>query len=76
VTAKGLTGGWTNQGNILNGHIHRDSSAPDGKDKQAIDYEVLSYLIQLYGSSQGQRLHDQLRSMARQTGWQVGCQAM
>ena len=67
VTAKGLTGGWTNQGNILNGHIHRDSSAPDGKDKQAIDYEVLSYLIQLYGSSQGQRLHDQLRGMARQT---------
>ena len=51
----------------MNGHTHRDSSAPNGKDKQAIDYEVLSYLIQLYGSTQGQRLHDQLRGMARQT---------
>jgi sucrose phosphorylase len=51
----------------LNGHTHRDSSAPHGKDNQAIDYEVLSYLIQLYGSSQGQRLHEQLRSMARET---------
>ena len=51
----------------MNGHTHRDSSAPHGKDNQAIDYEVLSYLIQLYGSSQGQRLHEQLRSMARET---------
>ena len=51
----------------MNGLTHRDSSAPYGKDKQAIDYEVLSYLIQLYGSSQGQRLHDQLRAIARQT---------
>ena len=51
----------------MNGHTHHDSAASYSRDKQAIDYEVLSYLIQLYGSTQGQRLHDQLRSMARQT---------
>lgn len=51
----------------MNGHTHHDSAEPYSRDKQAIDYEVLSYLIQLYGSTQGQRLHDQLRSMARQT---------
>ena len=66
MEAEGLAGGWINQGTQLNGHTHRDASAPYGKDKQAIDYEVLSYLIQLYGSSQGQRLHEQLRSMARE----------
>ena len=30
-------------------------------DKGSIDYDVLAYLIQLYGSAQGQRLHQDLR---------------
>ena len=34
---------------------------------EAIDYEVMSYLIQLYGTAQGQRMHQDLREMASQT---------
>ena len=36
-------------------------------DIEAIDYEVVSYLIQLYGTEQGQRMHQDLREMASQT---------
>ena len=36
-------------------------------DIEAIDYEVMSYLIQLYGTEQGQRMHQDLREMASQT---------
>ena len=34
---------------------------------EAIDYEVMSYLIQLYGTEQGQHMHQDLREMASQT---------
>ncbi len=36
-------------------------------DIKAIDYEVMSYLIQLYGTEQGQRMHQDLREIASQT---------
>ncbi len=36
-------------------------------DKGSIDYDVLAYLIQLYGSAQGQRLHQDLRQKALDT---------
>ena len=41
--------------------------APAHVDIEAIDYEVMSYLIQLYGTAQGQRMHQDLREMASQT---------
>lgn len=46
----------------------RDQPAPD---KQAVDYEVQSYLIQLYGTDQGQRLHQHLRDLASRTAAQL-----
>ena len=41
---------------------------------EAIDYEVMSYLIQLYGTEQGQRMHQDLREMASQTAGAVAKQ--
>ena len=41
---------------------------------EAIDYEVMSYLIQLYGTEQGQRMHLDLREMASQTASAVAKQ--
>ena len=41
---------------------------------EAIDYEVMSYLIQLYGTEQGQRMHQDLRQMASQTAGAVAKQ--
>ena len=43
-------------------------------DIEAIDYEVMSYLIQLYGTEQGQRMHQDLREMASQTAGAVAKQ--
>ena len=41
---------------------------------EAIDYEVMSYLIQLYGTEQGQRMHQDLRQMASRTAGAVAKQ--
>lgn len=41
---------------------------------EAIDYEVMSYLIQLYGTEQGQRMHQDLREMASQAAGAVAKQ--
>lgn len=43
-------------------------------DIEAIDYEVMSYLIQLYGTEQGQRMHQDLREMASQAAGAVAKQ--
>ena len=41
---------------------------------EAIDYEVMSYLIQLYGTEQGQHMHQDLREMASQAAGAVAKQ--
>lgn len=51
----------------MNGHVANSGQLPSDASKQAIDYEVLSYLIQLYGAAQGQRLHQDLSDRASQT---------
>ncbi len=58
----------------MNGHIQIDATPQSAVDKQAVDYEVMSYLIQLYGTEQGQRLHEYLRHLAAQTAGAVSKQ--
>jgi sucrose phosphorylase len=48
----------------LSGHVPRAVEPIETFDKGSIDYDVLAYLIQLYGSAQGQRLHQGLRQKA------------
>ena len=51
----------------MSGHVPRAVEPIEPFDKGSIDYDVLAYLIQLYGSAQGQRLHQDLRQKALDT---------
>lgn len=51
----------------MSGHVPRVVEPIEPFDKGSIDYDVLAYLIQLYGSAQGQRLHQDLRQKALDT---------
>ena len=57
----------TKQGLPLNRLANPTAIASTHADVEVIDYEVMSYLIQLYGTEQGQRMHQDLREIASQT---------
>lgn len=64
----------TKQGLPLNRPANPTAIASAPANIEAIDYEVMSYLIQLYGTEQGQRMHQDLREMASQTAGAVAKQ--
>lgn len=60
----------------MNGYAPSALGPAQDSHKQSIDYEVLAYLIQLYGTAQGQRLHEDLSAIAHRTADQIGGAAL